>query len=170
MENGPRFFNVMTLEPVSSEPISCLAAKEFTMKRYIMSLAALVGLSGAILLCSPVQAGPPGHPGPGKVVHPGHSGPGKIVHPGRPGPIRIVHPGRTEVTFYRHHGFDRCLYREYHSWSRYFWSPRYRCYFYFSPEANDYYYWYAPSGIYLPISALATLPPTVVVNVGPRSL
>jgi hypothetical protein len=78
----------------------------------------------------------------------------------------------------RGHGHDRGYHREghghghyrtfphgYRSWGRYWYSPRYRCGFYYNTSCNDWFYYHAPQQQYLPVSQIATYPPTInIVN------
>lgn len=110
------------------------------MKRFVLS-AAVVVIAGGLLAGSAVAQG---H---GRGDGRGH-GPDRGYHREGPG--------------YRHY---RTFPHSHRSWGRYWYSLRYRCCFYFNVGCNDWFYYYAPQQQYLPVSQIATFPPTInIVN------
>jgi hypothetical protein len=118
-----------------------LAAKEYNMKRFILTTVA-VALATVFGFTSSADAGP--HKAPIHVA--GHVHVSPHVHVGFG---YHVHPGHVHVHV-----------RGYHGWIARCWFPSFRCYAYFCPTDQAWYYWYAPFDQYLPISYMAIYPPT----------
>src|SRR6516162_5546982 len=112
--------DVGTSEPESGKRWSCCnAAKEATMRRFLLSAAALVvGLA----LVGSAEAGPKS--GPGSSSH-GHND------------YHLTHGTKfKDGYFFRGHDHSH--------WSYRYWWPKYGCYTYYCPSSCCWYYWYAP--------------------------
>ena len=55
--------------------------------------------------------------------------------------------------------------RTYAGWTHYCWLPAHRCYGYYCPTNRVWFYYSSTESCYLPITSIATYPPTPVVNV-----
>ena len=52
----------------------------------------------------------------------------------------------------------------YRDWARVWYNPTYRVNWYYCGVCNEWFYYYPPMQQYLPVSQIATYPPTVVIN------
>jgi hypothetical protein len=76
--------------------------------------------------------------------------------------------GSAEARGARGHGAIVRGYRTYpigyRNWARVWYNPTYRVNWYYCGVCNEWFYYYPPMQQYLPVSQIATCPPTVVIN------